>query len=666
MHEVPQQPSAVELEVRRARELLAARRCPEALAAADALLHRVPQNRDVLLLRAMAQRQLGDPAAALATLTRLEELQPHFGAQFQERGDCHVALRQAPEALAAFHRAVELNPVLVHSWGMLEGLYRLTGDGTRAAAAAAQAQSLRSMPAEVIAASALLADGEVGAAEQLLRSFLLRHGLHAEALRLLARIAVARDRLADAQQLCEAALQVAPDFHAARFDYTRLLLERYRYPQALREAERLVAADPGNRDCLTLEALCRVGLGQHQPALARYRELLTGATQPAELHLAIGHALNALGRGGEAVAAYQAAAAARPDYGDAYWSLANLKTYRFEDAELERMQAAEGAAAGPDRYQLCFALGKALEDRAQYADSFAYYERGNALRRAAGHHDPERLERQLRAQIEVCTAELFAQHRCGGAPDADPIFIVGLPRSGSTLVEQILASHSTVDGTHELADIPRLARELEDQSGTTAAPAYPALLRQLGDADCSRLGAEYLAATRAYRGGRPHFIDKMPNNFRHLGLIHLLLPNARVIDVRREPMACCFGIFKQLFARGQEFAYGLEDIARYYRGYLELMRHWDAVLPGRVLRVQYEDLVEDLEGTVRRLLGHCGLGFEPACLEFHRSARSVGTASAQQVRQPLYREALGHWRHYEPWLAPLRGALGDALSGYRD
>ncbi|HYM27842.1 MAG TPA: sulfotransferase, partial [Steroidobacteraceae bacterium] len=636
---------------------------PEALAATDALLRSVPENRDVLLLRAMAQRQLGDAPAALATLARLEGLQPRLGTLFQERGDCHVALRQPPEALAAFQRAVACNPALLHSWSMLEGMHQLAGDGAGAAAARAQIEALRSMPPEVVAASGLLADGEVTAAEELLRSFLLRHGLHAEALRLLARVAVARDRMADAQQLCEAALRHAPDFQAARFDYIHILLERYRYPQALREAERLVAVNPGNRDCLTLEALCRVGLGQHERALARYRELLPGAARPAELHLAIGHVLNALGRGGEAVAAYQAAAAARPTYGDAYWSLANLKPYRFDEAELERMLAAAGAATDPDRYQLCFALGKALEDRARYAESFAHYERGNALRRAAGHHDPERLERQLRAQMQVCTAELFAQHRGVGAPDADPIFIVGLPRSGSTLVEQILASHPAVEGTHELAEIPRLASEIEEAAGT---PSYPALLRQLSGADCARLGAEYLAATRAYRGRRPHFIDKMPNNFRHLGLIQLILPNARIIDVRREPMACCFGIFKQLFARGQEFAYGLEDIARYYRGYLELMRHWDAVLPGRVLRVQYEDLVGDLEGTVRRLLEHCGLGFEPACVEFHRSSRSVGTASAQQVRQPLYREALGHWRHYEPWLGALRAALGDALTRYRD
>ncbi len=603
---------------------------------AEALLRSVPENRDVLLLRAMAQRQLGDAPAALATLAWLEGLHPHFGALFQERGDCHVALRQAPEALAAFHRAVDLNPALVHSWSMLEGLHQLTGDGARAAAAAARAQALRSMPPEVLGATGLLADGEVGAAEHLLRSFLLRHGLHAEALRLLARIAVARDRLADAQELCEVALRHAPDFLAARFDYTRILLERYRYPQALREAERLVAANPDDRDYLTLEALCRVGLGQHERAMARYRALLPGAARPAELHLAIGHALNALGRGGEAVAAYREAAAARADYGDAYWSLANLKTYRFDDAELERMQAAEGASAGPDRYQLCFALGKALDDRGRYAESFAYYERGNALRRSAGHHDPRAPRARSCAPRPRCAPRSCSlQHHGGGAPDSDPIFIVGMPRSGSTLVEQILASHTAVEGTHELADLPRLASELGEQPATAAAAPYPALLRQLSRADCARLGAEYLTATRAYRGDKPYFIDKMPNNFRHLGLIQLILPNARIIDVRREPMACCFGIFKQLFARGQEFAYGLEDIGRYYRGYLELMRHWDAVLPGRVLRVQYEELVEDLRGhgrsPARSLRARLRAGMRrvpPQCAQRRHGQRAAGAPAA--------------------------------------
>jgi tetratricopeptide (TPR) repeat protein len=411
-----------------------------------------------------------------------------------------------------------------------------------------------------------------------------------------------------------------------------------------------------------------VGLGQHERAMELYRALLPGAVNPAELHLSIAHSLKTLGRQTPAIAEYHAAAAAREGFGDAWWSLANLKTYRFTDAELEQMRTAEAAATTGtvDRFHLCFALGKALEDRELYAPSFDYYARGNALKHAASRYRPEVIELNTRLQSEICTPELLKRHRGSGAQAPDPIFIVGLPRSGSTLIEQILASHSSVEGTHELVDITRMVVELQGRDWRLENPRYPGVLAQMSAADLRRLGEKYLQDTRSYRSGKAHFIDKMPNNFRHIGLIHLILPNAKIIDARREPMACCFGNLKQLFAHGQEFTYAIEDIARYYRTYLELMRHWDAVLPGRVLRVQYEDLVADLEGNVRRLLDYCGLEFEPSCVEFYKTDRSVRTASSEQVRQPIYREALEQWRHYEPWLGPLREALGDALTRYRD
>jgi len=520
----------------------------------------------------------------------------------------------------------------------------------------------------VITATALFPDGELAESEQMVRDFLLKQGHHIEAMRLLARIGMEHDVLDDAQLLLEAVLDLEPNYHAARFDYAQVLCRRHLYAAAQQQAEKLLATDRSNRDYRTLHAMTCVGLGQHERAVELYRRLLPGALQPAELHLSIAHSLKTLGQRAPAVAEYHAAASAREGFGDAWWSLANLKTYRFADAELEQMRAAEAAAAtGPiDRYHLCFALGKALEDRGQYATSFDYYARGNALKRGASRYRPEVIEQNTRLQVEVCTRELFARREGTGTPGNDPILIVGLPRSGSTLIEQILASHSKVEGTHELADIPRMVVELQGRDWQLENPRYPAALAQMSADDFRRLGEKYLKDTRSYRSGKPHFIDKMPNNFRHVGLIHLMLPNARIIDARREPLACCFGNFKQLFAHGQEFAYSLEDLARYYRTYLELMRHWDVVLPGRVLRVHYEDVVADLEGNVRRILDHCGLEFEPACVDFHRTERSVRTASSEQVRQPIYREALDQWRHYEPWLGALREALGDALTRYRE
>ncbi|MBS0580857.1 MAG: sulfotransferase [Proteobacteria bacterium] len=661
-------PSTVEREVLRLRELAAAGRFDAVLEGTTPLLARVPENRDVLLLHALAQRQRRDLPAAMATLDRLEALHPRLSRLHQERGQCHVALRQAPEAIAAFQRAVHINPAMPVSWSMLEGLYRLTGQPEEARLAAAHVAKLQELPPEVVTATALFSDGEFAESEALVRSFLVRNGHHVEAMRLLARLGIERDALDDAQLLLEGVLDVAPDYHAARFEYAQVLSKRQMHREAQEQVERLLATDPASRNYRTLHAMTCIGLGQNERAVALYRGLLDGAPKPAELHLSIAHSLKTLGQRDEAIASYRTAAAVRPGYGEAYWSLANLKTYRFEEAELAAMQSAESAAqvALTDRYHLCFALGKAYEDRGEYARSFEYYLRGNALKHSESRYRPEVMELNTQRQKRVCTPELFARHRGAGAAAADPIFVVGLPRSGSTLIEQILASHSHVEGTHELADIPRIVAGLQGRDWDIANPPYPGVLSSLAGADLRRLGEKYLADTRAYRSGRPRFIDKMPNNFRHIGLIHLLLPNARIIDARREPMACCFGNFKQLYASGQEFSYSLEDTARYYRTYLELMAHWNAVLPGRVLRIQHEELVDDLEGQVRRLLAYCGLEFERGCVEFHKTERSVRTPSSEQVRQPIYREGLDQWRHYEPWLGPLKAALGDALQRYRE
>jgi tetratricopeptide (TPR) repeat protein len=672
-------------EVERVRALLKARQFAEALHAAEALVQRDPGHRDALYLAALAQRQLQRIPEALSTLARLERHHPGYSRLYQERGHCHVALKDAPHAIDAFLRAVNINPALPASWSLLEGLYRMTGQADLARTAAAHVATLRQQPPELLQATGLFADGELGAAESVVRAFLQQHGHHIEGMRLLARIAMRRDVLDEAELLLEAVLDLAPDYQAARYDYAVTLVERHRYLPARAEIDKLLKLEPANRSYRTLYATALAGLGDNAQAVGLYRALLADTPGAADLHLLLAHSLKTLGQTAEAIEAYRQAAALSRQPGEAWWSLANLKTYRFSAREIARLRAAEAAATPgaarahgaeaasrgigspeADHVHLCFALGKALEDQGAYAESWRYYERGNALKRAESRYRPEIIENNTRLQIEVCTRDFFAARAGSGVPDPDPIFIVGLPRSGSTLIEQILASHSQVEGTQELADIQRLVLELQGPNPDLDHPRYPGVLSGVGLEDLRRFGARYLADTRALRHGKPYFIDKMPNNFRHLGLIRLILPNAKIIDARREPLACCFSNLKQLFASGQEFSYSVADIARYYRTYLDLMRHWDAVLPGWVLRVQHEDVVDDLEANVRRILDFCGLPFEAACLEFYRTERSIRTASSEQVRQPIYREGIDQWKHYEPWLGELRAALGDALLRYRE
>jgi tetratricopeptide (TPR) repeat protein len=659
--------SVVEGELARLRRLQQDGKHEDVLDQVAGLVGDYPENRDLLLLVATSQRHLMRIPEALATLERLEAVQPRFSRMHQERGLCHVALRDAPRAIEALLRAVNINPALPMSWRMLEGLYRMTGEAENAAMAASHVATLKDLPAEVLTATSLFSDGELAPAEQIIRAFLLRHGNHPEAMRLLARIGMARDVLDDAETLLEAVLVLAPDHLAARCDYAQTLVQRHKHRQAAEQVQRLLEADPHNLDYRSLAATAAVGLGDNTRAIALYEGMMADAPQSADVRLWLGHALKTVGRVPEAIEAYRAAAAGRPDFGDAYWSLANLKTYRFDDEDIALMREQEAAPATAlvDRFHLCFALGKALEDRGEVEESWLYYERGNALKRSESRYRPEIWETNTRAQKEVCTRDLFLRRSGWGDPRPDPIFIVGLPRSGSTLIEQILASHSQVEGTHELPDIQAIVLDLQGRDHDPDDPRYPGVLADLDAAELRRLGAKYLADTSTYRTGKPFFIDKMPNNFRHIGLIHLMLPNARIIDARRDPMSCCFSNLKQLFARGQEFTYGVGDIARYYRTYLELMDHWDEVLPGRILHVLHENVIEDLEGSVRRLLDHCGLPFETACLEFHKTERSVRTPSSEQVRRPIFRDGLDQWKSYEPWLRPLENALGDALVGYR-
>ena len=630
------------------------------------------EDRDLLFLAAVNLRYSNRVPEALELLRHLEEHHPRYSRLHEERGRCYVALRDASKAIEAFQRGVNINQALPDSWQMLHDLYRMRGDGHNAATAAEHIAVLQQLPLPVVQAGSMFSDGELRPAESIVRAYLLQHGDHVEAMRLLARIGMQRNVLDEAERLLESVLKLAPDYAAARADYAGVLYKRQKYLQARQEMDPLLKLEPSNRDYLKLYAGVCVGLGDYEPAIRLYRQMLEGtatATETADLHLWLADLLRTVGRLSEAMQEYRTAIAALPDSGKAWWSLANLKTYRFAEDEIARMSTMEAApaTASGDRYHLCFALGKALEDQGRFEESWTYYERGNALKHAEVHFLPQITETHTRLSKQVCTKEFFAARQDWGVADPDPIFIVGLPRSGSTLIEQVLASHPQVEGTQELADVPRIVMELRGRGTDPDNARYPGVLSELTAVEFMRFGERFLTETRAYRQTeRPFFTDKMPNNFRDIGLIHLMLPNAKIIDVRREPMACCFSNLKQLFSSGQEFSYNINDIARYYRTYLEIMRHWNLVLPGRILTVHHEDMVENLEGSVRRVLHFCGLPFEPACLEFHKTPRNVRTASSEQVRQPINRKGLGQWRNYEPWLASLRAALGDAVTSYRD
>lgn len=504
-------------------------------------------------------------------------------------------------------------------------------------------------------------------AEELARAHLQANPKDVEAMRILAEIGSRLGVLEDAEFLLESAVAFAPNHVDARMDYVRILRRRQKYAAALDQAKQLYARDPKNPAFVSQLAIQRMQTGDYDKAVALFDDVLKAAPNDPATLTSKGHALKTWGKSDEAVAAYQSAVKAAPNHGDAWYALANLKTYSFSEAEFERMRLQEDAPGQPlaNRINLCFALAKAYEDRRAYEEAFAFYERGNALRKHQTRYTPEQMDAEFAAQKTVCTPALFEAQGGKGDLAPDPIFIVGLPRAGSTLLEQILASHSQVDGTLELPNILSLSHTLRGRNKSAAGSRYPQVLHELDADKLVELGRRYLDDTAIHRKGAPFFTDKMPNNFRHIGLIKLILPNAKIIDARRAPMASCFSGFKQLFAEGQEFTYGLDEIGRYYAGYVDLMDHWDDVLPGAVLRVIYEDVVGDLEGQVRRILEYCGLPFEEACVNFHQTEREVRTASSEQVRQPINESGLEAWKPFEAHLDPLKDALGPVLKDWR-
>ncbi len=630
------------------------------------ILKVAPGHPSATLILAIARRAAADPAAALALLEPLARLQPHWAAVHYELGLTLAALGRGEEAINALRHSVQLDPALPDAWRALADHLTAIGDDAGAEAARARFLKASARDPRLLAAGAALCENRIPEAEALLRQHLLEHPTDIAAIRMFAEVAARIGRYQDAENLLARCLELAPGFHGARHNYAVALFRQGKHAAALPEVERLLAVEANNPNYRSLQAAVLAGVGEYAHAIGVYRQVLAEYPHQGKLWMSYGHVLKTAGHTTDGIGAYRRARELEPHLGEVWWSLANLKTYRFDAADIAQMRAQlEREDLGiEDRFHLHFALGKALEDEQRYAESFGHYRSGNALRRGQVYYDPERIRGHVARSKALFTREFFRQAEDAGAPADDPIFIVGLPRAGSTLIEQILSSHSQVEGTMELPDVPMLAHGV-GMEGHDGGLRYPEVLGTLAPGRLRELGGEYLAGTRIQRkSARPFFIDKLPNNFLHVGLIHLMLPNARIIDARRHPLGCCFSAFKQHFARGQNFTYDLAELGAYYRSYVELMTHFDRVLPGRVHRVFYERMVSDTEREVRALLDYCGLPFEPACLRFYETERAVRTASSEQVRVPIYRDGVEQWRHFEPWLEPLKAALGPVLDCY--
>jgi tetratricopeptide (TPR) repeat protein len=638
------------------------------LAAEQALeiLKVFPESDSAQHILSAAYRLQGLPQRALAIIEPLAQRSDQSPNILHELSLCLGAAGRGSDAISVLQKLLQEHPEHAGAWRTLGDQLSAAGDEQGSQDAYEKHLEASTRHPELIRAADSLRRGELAIAERIARDVLKKDPVDVVAIRMLAAIGIEVGQIDDAINLLERCLDLAPGFHLARQNYALALSRRQRTNEALAQIEKLLAAEPSNPNYLLLKGSFLVSKGDHLPALTLYETFLENYPLQAGAHMNFGHTLKTVGRLQDSIKAYRKSIDLRPATGEAYWSLANLKTFRFTDEEIEeiREQIVPQDGDPEDQAHLAFALGKALEDRNQFDESFDYYRRGNEIRRKHHRYSAKINVFNTARQIRTLDAKFFADRQGWGCPAPDPIFIVGLPRAGSTLVEQILASHSRVEGTAELPDIIAISRRLGQKSRKNPASYYPEILTEQSAERVREMGESYLASTRVQRRGKAYFIDKMPNNFQHIGLIHLILPNAKIIDARRHPMAGCFSCFKQLFARGQTFTYDLTDLGHYYRDYVRLMDHWDEVLPGRVHRVQYEDMVEDTETQVRELFEYCGLDFEEQCLRFYETERAIRTPSAEQVRQPVYKEGLEHWRNYEEHLDPLKEALGPVLERY--
>ena len=647
-------------ELARIQQSIIAKEFKDALKDLDSLVGQESPPPDALYMQAVCYRYTNQHQLALDSLDKLKQVCPDHGRAHQEEGHTYRALGQSQLALRSYERAIHYNPALEASLRAQLELLNSKEDSGRVERIQAHLDRLSKLPKPLIGVMDLISQGKLLKAEDLCRNFMQKVPDHVEGMRLLADIGLRLGVLEDAEFLLESAAALEPTNTGVRIDYINALRKRQKYAKALVQAQNLTDSAPENLQFQSIFAIECMQSGDFEKAIERFDTILKKLPGDPVTLTSRGHALKTKGASEEAVSSYRDAIQSHRAHGEAYYSLANLKTYNFDDNEILSMRelVKDRNLSFMDRVYLNFSLGKALEDREDYRGSFKHYEQGNLLKKTQSRYDAGQMGLELKAQKEFLNGSFFSDHKNVGYAAKDPIFILGLPRAGSTLLEQILSSHSQIDGTLELPNILSLAQRLRRLSIGGDTPGYPQILLDLDSKALEEYGKTFIEDTRIHRQGAPLFIDKMPNNFRHVGLIKLILPNAKIIDARRNPLDCCFSGFKQLFAEGQEFTYDLRDIGQYYRDYLDLMDHWDEMLPGFILRVNNEDVINDLEGEVRRMLNFCELGFEESCLLFHQTKRDVRTPSAEQVRQPVSRAGINNWEPFEEFLSPLKEALG--------
>ena len=638
-------------------------RFEDAIKLSEIILKDHSGNIDALYLASVSSRYLKNFNESKKFIEQLMRIAPDMGRAYQELGHIYRDMGNMEKAVIHYRQACELNPALLASWNQLYKYFIENKNQPASDHAKEQIEKLKSLPSTLLYIDQIMNEGRLGVAETQCRAFLKNNPTHTYAMSLLSEIANRLGYFDDAEFLLEKAVEFKPNDGDLRMKYAQILRKKQKFAKTLEQVNILCDQYPDNHSYQAQKASEIMQNGDHEGAIKLLDNILQKNPYNFSSFTSKGHAQKTLGQTDQAIKSYQSAYKIKSDHGEAFFSLANLKTYSFSSEELNgmRKQVKRIDLSLRDKSYFHFALAQACESIGEFDEAFSHLEKGNKIKNDQSKYSIERMDAELQAQIDVCDEDFFSELGIGGHMTKDPIFILGLPRAGSTLIEQILASHSMIDGTLELPNILSIAQSLRGDDIYGKLGNYPKSMKSLTPMQRDELGKKFIDETRMHRKNAPMFTDKMPNNFRHIGLIHLIMPNAKIIDARRYPLDCCFSMFKQLFAQGQEFSYGLKETASYYNSYVKLMDHWDKVLPGKILRVNNEDVIEDLEGQVNRLLNFLDLPFEEGCISFHETDRLVRTASSEQVRQPINKKGMGRWKPYAKNLKPLLETLDNKL-----